>query len=81
MARQETLMEMARRHVAENRTRVAQQTALVAELGRQGRDTAEAQALLASFEQALRVMCEVLAREQEREAKALLRQPRLPRQL
>lgn len=69
-------MEMARRHVAENTTRVAQQTGLVAELGQQGRDTAEARALLASLEQTLRVMSEVLVREQEREAKARLRQPR-----
>lgn len=76
MAQHETLLQMAQRHVAESSRRVDHQTALVAELEQQGRDTAKAQALLASFSNTLRIMCEVLAREQEREAKVRNRQLR-----
>ena len=73
MAKHETLLEMAQRHVAETKTRVDRQAALVAQLSRQGRDTAEAQALLGSLESTLHVMCEVLIRQQAREARVRLR--------
>lgn len=73
MARHETLLEMAQRHVAESEARVAHQTALVADLVQQGHNTAQAQALLASFKGTLCIMCEVLARQQEREAKVCRR--------
>lgn len=76
MAKQETLLEMAERHVVETRARVERQAALVAQLSRQGRDTAQAQALLTSLQGTLRVMCEVLARQQAREARERLRSPR-----
>jgi hypothetical protein len=76
MHRHETLLEMAQRHVAESKARVAHQTAVVAELGQQGRDTVKAQMLLTSFTSTLRLMSDVLAREQEREAKVRQRQLR-----
>jgi hypothetical protein len=76
MHRHETLLEMAQRHVAESTARVVHQTAVVAELSQQGRDTVKAQTLLTSFTNTLRLMCEVLAREQEREAKVRRRQLR-----
>ena len=73
MAKHETLLELAQRHVAETRTRVDRQAALVAQLSRQGRDTVEAQALLASLESTLQLMGEVLNRQQAREARGRLR--------
>jgi hypothetical protein len=69
MNSRETLLEMARRHVAEGEARVAHQTSLVAELARDGCSTARAEAELATLKGTLGLMCEVLAREREREAK------------
>lgn len=46
MAQHETLLAMAQRHVAECEARVAHQTALLAELARDGRNTAGAEAEL-----------------------------------
>jgi hypothetical protein len=65
-----TLLEIAQHHVAEGEARVAYQTALVAELVRDGRNTARAQAYLATLNDTLVLMHGVLAREQERTAKA-----------
>lgn len=69
MAHRETMLERAQRHVVESQARVDHQTAFIVDLAQQGRDTAKAQALLASFKESLRVMCEVLYRQQQREAK------------
>lgn len=66
MARQETLLEMAQRHVADGEARVAYQTALVAELARDGHNTARAEALLATLKNTLYLMRDVLARERVR---------------
>jgi hypothetical protein len=74
MAQQETLLEMAQRHVAEGEARVAHQTALVAELARDGHNTARADALLATLKNTLHLMRDVLARERAREARG--RRPR-----
>lgn len=75
MAQQESLLEMAQRHVAEGQARVAHQTALVAELARDGRNTARAEALLATLKNTLLVMSGVLTRERAREAKGLRPRP------
>jgi hypothetical protein len=69
MDSRETLLEMAQRHVAEGEARVAQQMALIAELARDGHNTARAQALLATLKGTLGIMCGILARERERETK------------
>jgi hypothetical protein len=74
MAQQESLLEMAQRHVAEGEVRVARQTALVAELARDGHNTARAEALLATLKNTLYLMCGVLARARAREARG--RRPR-----
>jgi putative copper export protein len=70
MAQQETLLEMAQRHVAAGEARVTQQTALVAELARDGHNTSRAEAQLTILKDTLHLMCELLARERERESKA-----------
>jgi hypothetical protein len=67
---------MAQRHVAEGEARVAQQTARIAELARDGHNTAQARAVLATLKDTLGIMCEVLAREREREVKARRRRVR-----
>jgi hypothetical protein len=72
----ETLLEMARRHVIDGEAQVAHQTALVAELARDGHNTARAEAVLATLKGTLGIMCEVLARERERQAKVQRRQLR-----
>jgi hypothetical protein len=74
MTQQETLLEMAQRHVAEGEARVAHQTALVAGLARDGRNTARAEALLATLKNTLYLMRDVLARERAREIRG--RRPR-----
>jgi hypothetical protein len=76
MNSRETLLEMAQRHVAEGEARVTHQTALVAELARDGRNTVGAEAELATLKRTQGLMCEVLAREREREAKVRQRQGR-----
>lgn len=58
---QETLLEMARRHVIEGEARVASQRARVAELAGQGLDTTQAEEILATFKATLRLMREDLA--------------------
>jgi hypothetical protein len=74
MTQQQTLLEMAQRHVVEGEARVAHQTALVAELARDGHNTARADALLATLKNTLHLMRDVLARERAREARG--RRPR-----
>jgi hypothetical protein len=74
MAQQETLLEMAQRHVAEGEVRVVHQIDLVAELARDGHNTARAEALLATLKNTLHLMRDVLARERVREARG--RRPR-----
>jgi hypothetical protein len=64
-----TLLEIAQRHVADSEVRVAHQSALVSGLAQQGRNTAQAEILLAAFKETLRLMREVLAREQQRAAR------------
>jgi hypothetical protein len=64
-----TLLEIAQRHVAQSEAQVAHQTALVADLAQQGRNTAQAERLLVAFKDTLRLMREVLAREQQRVAR------------
>lgn len=64
-----TLLEIAQRHVAESEAQVAHQTALVADLALQGRNTAQAESLLTAFKNTLRLMREVVAREQQRAAR------------
>ena len=61
----ETLLELAQRHVSEGEARVAHQAALVAKLAQQGCDTAQAESLLATMKDTLRLMHEHLAIEQE----------------
>ena len=58
---QETPLEMARRHVIEGEARVASQRARVAELASEGRDTTQAEEILATFETTLRFMRQDLA--------------------
>ncbi|WP_028998994.1 hypothetical protein [Azohydromonas australica] len=76
MAQHETLLAMAQRHVAESEARVAHQTARVAELTRDGRNTAGAEVELATLKKTLHLMCDVLTRERQREAKVSRRSRR-----
>ena len=62
----ETALETAIRHVAEEEARVARQTGLIADLASKGIDTAEAQSLLGLLKDTLRLMYENLAHQQER---------------
>jgi hypothetical protein len=57
-------LEMARRHVADAEKRVMRQTALVAELTRQGRDTGQAETMLVLFSDTLDAMRQHLAVEE-----------------
>jgi hypothetical protein len=75
MTQHETLLEMVQRHVAQGEARVTQQTAVIADLARDGHNTARAEAQLTILKDTLHLMCEVLAREREREAKARRPQP------
>lgn len=68
MALYETPLDLAQRHVAAGEERVARQQALIAALVQQGCDTVDAQALLATMEDALQILRERLDLEQKREA-------------
>lgn len=57
----ETSLEKAQRYVVEAETRVERQRELVAELEHEGRDATQARAILHTFEDTLRFMCEDLA--------------------
>jgi hypothetical protein len=57
----ETPLELAQRRVREAQARVAIQREHIAELAREGRDTTQAQAILATFETTLRFMRQDLA--------------------
>lgn len=59
----ETPLEMAQRHVAEGEARVMHQVALIAKLAQQGHDTVEAETLLGTMRDTLRLMYEHLAHE------------------
>jgi hypothetical protein len=61
----ETVLAMARRHVAEGRQRVTAQQARIAELDRGGHDTTRSRQLLATLEDSLRLMSEHLALEEQ----------------
>jgi hypothetical protein len=61
----ETVLKTAQRHVAEAQVRVMRQRALVAALWQQGRDAAQAEQLLATFELVLDSMREHVAIEAE----------------
>ena len=66
MSRPETPLEMAQRHVTEGEARVARQPNLIAELDAKGFDTARAFELLALLKEALDLMYQDLACQQER---------------
>jgi hypothetical protein len=61
----ETVLAMARRHVAEGRRRVTAQQARIAELDRDGHNTIWSRELLATLENSLRLMSEHLALEEQ----------------
>jgi hypothetical protein len=60
----ETPLEQAQRHVVEAEARVAHQTALVAELTRDGHETTAAELLLSTMQETLLLMRARLADEQ-----------------
>lgn len=64
----ETPLEQAQRHVVEAEARVAHQTALVAELARDGHDTTTAELLLSTMQETLFLMRAHLVGEQERDS-------------
>lgn len=66
MTRYEHPLQMTQRHVREGEARLAKQTALVAKLAQHGLETAEAETLLATMEEWLRLAREHLAFEMER---------------
>ena len=61
----ETVLAMARRHVAEGRRRVTAQQGRIAELDRDGHNTIWSRELLATLENSLRLMSEHLALEEQ----------------
>jgi hypothetical protein len=66
MVTAESVLQLARRHIAEGKRRVAEQEARIAELVRNGRDTTTAQAVLKSFKETLSIMQEHLDFEESR---------------
>lgn len=66
MEQHETPLEMAQRHVVEAEARVEHQRDVVADLAGKGLDTRQAEAILAVFENTLRLMREDLAYAQQK---------------
>ena len=62
----ETLLELAQRHVTVGESLVAEQRAIIARLRSQGDSTGDAERLLATMEETLRLMRKHLAYEQSR---------------
>jgi hypothetical protein len=69
MPHQESVLELARRHVAEGEIRVTEQEARISELVRNGQETKLAVSLLDTFKTALASMREHLAYEEDKAAK------------